>query len=355
MKKHITSMVLVPIVVLVFIGVAIYAIDDKFNLGIAEKVEHKFNELQNKNTQEATMDDGIALEVDIPTKEVTVLEPNTSLTVVSNKDIKIEDSERLKLTYISERDSKKYYVLEVFNIGVGTASIPVTIKDNSTHSKDFVVSITRESYPLPYGLTEIPDWENSSYTVDGNNLLAKVNKDYKLVEDYAPTDLIDLNVQKLLYTNASGIMLRSEAADYLDLMLKEMKKANGKIVVIASGYRSAINQFRQYASWVSQLGQDEADKVSARPGYSEHTLGTSVDFMSQDSGFTFTNNFDQTEAGKWLKDNSYLYGFVQSYPEGKENQTGYNYEAWHYRYIGVDNAKEYKESGLTLKEWISNK
>jgi D-alanyl-D-alanine carboxypeptidase len=158
-----------------------------------------------------------------------------------------------------------------------------------------------------------------------------------------------------LYTNSQGIRLRSEAADNLALMLKDLQKTTGKIAVIASGYRSINDQFKQYVSWVTELGQEEADKVSARPGYSEHSLGTVVDFMSQDSGFTFTNEFDNTIAGKWLLENSYKYGFVQSYPKGKEAITGYNYEAWHYRYIGVENALDLKESNLTLKEWIENK
>jgi D-alanyl-D-alanine carboxypeptidase len=182
-----------------------------------------------------------------------------------------------------------------------------------------------------------------------------VKKGVKLYTTYEPTDLIDLNIEKLLYTNAPGIKLRSEAADALAIMLKNLKSETGKDVVIASGYRSYNVQFRTYVEWVRQLGLEEADTLSARAGYSEHQLGTAVDFMSQDSGFDFTEAFDATVAGQWLVANAHNYGFVLSYPKDMVSETGYAYEPWHYRYIGLDLAAEYKESGMVLNKFLSGK
>lgn len=338
----------IVVIVLITIGID-FGLKRITGFDLFQNIRDRISPSTNSN---AEVKDSTPLEVELNQGPISIYDPSTILTAKSNKEILIDESTKFTLTFAEEFDNQKYYVLSIKNIGIGSANIPVVIKDKSGNSKSFTVIIDRQTYNLPFGLTEIKDWPDTKYTVNGNNLLAKVNKDFKLVNDYIPTDLIDLNADKLLYTNVAGIMLREEAGDSLAVMLSALKEVTGKNVVIASGYRSYIDQYKQYASWVRSMGQEEADKVSARPGYSEHTLGTSVDFMSEDSGFDFTNDFDQTIAGKWLKENSYKYGFVQSYPEGKETQTGYNYEAWHYRYIGIENAQELKDGGLTLREFL---
>ena len=148
-------------------------------------------------------------------------------------------------------------------------------------------------------------------------------------------------------------MLRKDAADSLKVMNGEAVKATGRNLLIASGYRSFNNQYTTYSGWLKQLGQDEADKVSARPGYSEHQLGTSLDFLDNDNGFQFNKDFANTTTGKWLGENSWKYGFIMSYPPEKEGTTGYSAEPWHFRYIGVDNAKSVHDAGLTLIEWLN--
>jgi LAS superfamily LD-carboxypeptidase LdcB len=103
------------------------------------------------------------------------------------------------------------------------------------------------------------------------------------------------------------------------------------------------------------LGEDEARRVSAEPGHSEHQLGTTVDLTSADVGYGLVESFASAPAGEWLLANSHQYGFALSYPAGQEHVTGYAHEPWHYRYIGLDAADEWKASGLTLIEYLHSR
>jgi D-alanyl-D-alanine carboxypeptidase len=92
--------------------------------------------------------------------------------------------------------------------------------------------------------------------------------------------------------------------------------------------------------------------VSARPGHSEHQLGTTADISNADVGYRLTEEFGETPAGRWLAENAWRYGFVLSYPEGAEAVTGYKYEPWHFRWVGEAAAAAVRDSGLTLHEWL---
>ena len=291
------------------------------------------------------------LEVQVKSGEHHTLQPRISLTVTSNQDIEVKNTDKFKLTYVKDIGNTKYYALEILNVGLGEAAVPITFTSKGGEQTKSV-GVVRTSFTLPLGLGDIKDWEGSIYRVDGDNLLVPVNKQHKLVSDYGPEDLVTLFDYKNLLVQTDDMMLRKEAVEALSVMIQRLWEETGKPLTIASAYRSYNNQFTQYTSWVRQLGQEDADKISARPGFSEHQLGTVVDFMSADSGYDFVNEFDQTIAGQWLLNNSYKYGYAQSYPEGKQDITGYSHEAWHYRYIGIEGAKAWKESGLTLKEFL---
>jgi D-alanyl-D-alanine carboxypeptidase len=127
----------------------------------------------------------------------------------------------------------------------------------------------------------------------------------------------------------------------------------GYDIRVVSGYRSYADQQFTYDYWVGQLGQAEADRVSARPGYSEHQLGMTADLGSADFGWDLTDTFGATPDGQWLAVHAAEYGFVLSYPQGKEATTGYAYEPWHFRYIGTQFAAEYEASGLTLNQYLA--
>lgn len=306
------------------------------------------------NQQPISANISIPLSVEIETKAIVTNISKPAIKVKANQEITVESESSAKLYFSHFENANTYlYALEFSNVGIGISTKHYTIRTKDNQEEKHTLEITKEQYSLPFGLSEIEDWSGFSYYANGDMLNAKVSKKHKLVTDYFPKDLVDLNKEYLLYTNVPGILLRKEAADSLKVMLTDLKKATGKDIVIASGFRSFADQFKQYVYWVRELGQVEADKISARPGYSEHQLGTAIDFMSEDSGFDFTNELEKTVAGTWLRENSYKYGFVQSYPEGKSEITGYNHEAWHYRYIGISNAKNVKESNLTLIEWLN--
>lgn len=125
-------------------------------------------------------------------------------------------------------------------------------------------------------------------------------------------------------------------------------KSLGLNLWIASGYRSYWTQNTLYNNYVAADGKEEADTYSARPGYSEHQTGLAFDLNSVESSFA------NTDEGKWVKDNCYRYGLIIRYPKGKENITGYMYEPWHLRYVGVELATKLYNNGdwITLEEYF---
>lgn len=152
------------------------------------------------------------------------------------------------------------------------------------------------------------------------------NKTYALPADYAP-----------------GVNSEAETAFY------EMQAAAyelGLNLYISSGYRSYDYQAGLYQRYVERSGKAEADRYSARPGHSEHQTGLAFDLN------TISNEFKDTDEGKWVAENCHKYGFIVRYPEDKESVTGYMYEPWHIRYLGVDTATSVYESGLCLEEYL---
>ncbi|MEG0239984.1 MAG: D-alanyl-D-alanine carboxypeptidase family protein [Anaerorhabdus sp.] len=179
-----------------------------------------------------------------------------------------------------------------------------------------------------------------------DSLYVIANKTHPLSEDFEPTDLV---VPDVLATR-DGLELRQEAATALETMF-EAAKADDITLRFGSGYRSYSTQQRLFNNYVAKDGEEAANRYSARPGESEHQTGWAVDISDGSMNNWLKNSFKNTPEGQWLAENSYLYGFVLRYPEGKEDITGYIYEPWHFRYIGIDEALKIKESGLTLEEF----
>lgn len=122
--------------------------------------------------------------------------------------------------------------------------------------------------------------------------------------------------------------------------------ADGISLWILSSFRSYEDQDVIYNRYVAQDGRDAADTYSSRPGHSDHQTGYTFDLNSLEQDFQYD------PAGKWLDKNCYKYGFIIRYPKGKESSTGYMYEPWHVRYIGVDLATKVTQSGLSLEEYF---
>lgn len=128
--------------------------------------------------------------------------------------------------------------------------------------------------------------------------------------------------------------------------LKQAAYLDGIEINFMSGFRSYEEQIEVYKGWNEVYSDGQADRVSARPGHSEHQLGLAIDVNSIE--FTFAD----TKEGKWLAENCYKYGFIIRYKEGTEHITGYMYEPWHIRYLGKELAEEVHFSGLTLEEYL---
>jgi D-alanyl-D-alanine carboxypeptidase len=158
-----------------------------------------------------------------------------------------------------------------------------------------------------------------------------VDKNNALCADYEPEDLVEL-VNLSFRVNRSDMMLRKPALESLEEMA-QAARAQGITLLVSSAYRSYSHQQQVYLRNVRQLGQAAADRVSARPGHSQHQLGLVVDFGS------ITNDFAQTPQGIWVAANASRFGWSLSYPENYEEITGYSWESWHYRYVGKELAQ----------------
>ena len=178
---------------------------------------------------------------------------------------------------------------------------------------------------------------------DSNLML--VNKYNYLTKDYVPTDLVDV---KNYYAYGEN-KIKKEVYDSFLKMWNDAKAENLNLI-ITSAYRGYDYQEKLWNSYASNSGEEWADSVAARAGFSEHQTGLTLDIVTYG---TKMNNFEETNEFKWLSKNAYKYGFILRYPKGKEKITGYSYESWHYRYVGVDAAKKIYNEKITFDEYYA--
>jgi D-alanyl-D-alanine carboxypeptidase len=176
-----------------------------------------------------------------------------------------------------------------------------------------------------------------------------VDRSHRLPRDYAPEDLVSLLNYGVPTLGGGEMLLRREAAGHLKSLVADAA-ADGEELVVASAYRSYADQRVSYRRLRSIYGS-EADLMSARPGHSQHQLGTAVDFTNAAAGHEVWQAFGHTSAFLWLQEHALEYGFVLAYPRDGEGR-GYQWEPWHYRYVGAKNAERLEESGLPLQEFL---
>ncbi|MEB4615092.1 M15 family metallopeptidase [Leucobacter sp. M11] len=165
--------------------------------------------------------------------------------------------------------------------------------------------------------------------------------------DYTPGDLRMPND----VPNNNGQPLREAAATATE-QLAAAAAAEGLQVRVLSAFRDYAYQVSLYDGYIARDGQAAADTYSARPGHSEHQTGLVVDF-DDGGGCALQECFESTPAGAWLAEHGHEYGFVLRYPREKEHVTGFMYEPWHFRYVGVELATQLRESGIaTLEEFF---
>lgn len=181
-------------------------------------------------------------------------------------------------------------------------------------------------------------------------LLTLVDRSHPLPQGYAPTDMVPLETHGVR-TLRGNTLLRLEAAEDLALLM-EAAHAVGEDLIVASAYRSYDDQEAIHTELTDFHGEEAASRISAPPGHSEHQLGLTVDFTNHQAQYRVWSTFEGTSAYGWLVEHAADYGFVQSYEKGEGQETGYQAESWHYRYVGVENARHLKSTGLSLQAFL---
>lgn len=252
-------------------------------------------------------------------------------------EIKLNGSEEITINYGSKYHEEGFSAKDNYD---GNLTKNVVVKDDintkkaGTYKISYKVSDSSGNIGKAYRIVNVIDEKKVTKTpkvevkdgityIDG---ILIVNKEYSLPKTYDPgVNKEAMNKLKEMQTDASSLGL--------DLKL-------------VSGYRSYITQDELHKNYVKKDGEEQASTYSALPGHSEHQTGLAFDLGMANS------SFEGTDEAKWLEENAHLYGFIVRYPKGKTNITGYVYEPWHVRYLGINNAKKVKESGLTLEEYL---
>ena len=180
--------------------------------------------------------------------------------------------------------------------------------------------------------------EEKTFRQDDKSLFFLIDKKHTVSSSYAPKDLVSLKKNSLFDLNKAGMKIRPEAYSALNEMAQAALN-DGIRLLVSSAYRSYSYQENLFNYWVSVDGLEEAERESARPGTSQHQLGTAVDFGS------ISDDFDKTQMGQWIYKNAADYGWSLSFPKGYEDVTGYRWECWHFRYIG-------KNACLFQQKWF---
>jgi D-alanyl-D-alanine carboxypeptidase len=192
------------------------------------------------------------------------------------------------------------------------------------------------------------------YSLDeADSLWVVVNKQRQISPlKYKPENLAFPNFPRPKIQNPYGLQLRAEAAVATQELAVAMKEAGKGTLILNSGLRTYKTQKALYDRTIETRGIAVAERLSARPGHSEHQLGLAADFSARGQGCVILVCFGNTEAGRWLEENAHEYGFILRYPKGYKPITGFQYEPWHFRYVGIELANEMKTKGIrTLEEF----
>ncbi len=237
------------------------------------------------------------------------------------KDVKVQDNydKYIKPTLDGSYDLNK----------VGEYNLKYLAKDTSGNeaSLDLKLKVIAKQSPEVSRTSKGYAIENRNGVTYINGILI-ANKTYALPKNYG-----------------NGLTKETEAAFY---KMQSAAKEDGLSLKIVSGFRSYQDQVIVYNKWVNRDGKSVADTYSARAGHSEHQSGLAMDLNWISSKFENSNEY------KWLQANSYKYGFIMRYPKSKQEITGYIYEPWHYRYVGLELSKELYNNGnwITLEEYL---
>ena len=172
-----------------------------------------------------------------------------------------------------------------------------------------------------------------------------VNKFHYLTKDYTPDNIVEV---KNTYAYGSNEIIE-EVYNAFKNMWTAAKKEDLSLI-ITSSYRDYEFQERLWNNYAAANSEEWADSVAARAGFSEHQTGFTLDIVTYNSNM---NDFEETDEFKWLQKNAYKYGFILRYPKDKTDITGYDYESWHYRYVGKEIAEKIHKENITYDEYYA--
>lgn len=191
------------------------------------------------------------------------------------------------------------------------------------------------------------DWYTNTKKSDiSKNELMLTNKFYSLDNTYNSDNMVKVSKQ---YSYGDNQMLTQATFDAFLSMFNDAKKED-LTLIINSSFRSYEDQEEIYNFYKDTRGEIEANKIAAKAGFSEHQTGMSIDIQTFGSS---AKTFEEFDEFKWLQDNAHKYGFILRYPKDKEYLTGYEYESWHYRYVGIEAATYIYENNITFDEYYA--
>ena len=229
----------------------------------------------------------------------------------------------------------------------GTYGLPKIISDQVAKLPESVQNIANQIQPKPVTIFDPP-----KYSIDeADSLWVVINKQRQISPlRYQPASLAFPTFAKPKVQNPFALQLREEAAIAAADLASAMSEAGKGTLILNSGFRTYKNQQGLYNRTRDTRGLAVAEKLSARPGHSEHQLGLAADFSVKGQGCVIMVCFGRTEAGIWLAENAHQFGFVLRYPKGYKPITGFQYEPWHFRYVGLELATEMKTKGIKTLE-----
>jgi D-alanyl-D-alanine carboxypeptidase len=237
-------------------------------------------------------------------------------------------------------------------LAIGAVSVfglPKIISDQVAELPESIQNIANQVQPKPVTIFDPP-----KYSIDeADSIWVVVNKQRQISPlKYQPASLAFPAFAKPKVQNPFGLQMREEAAVATVELAAAMAEAGKGTLILNSGFRTYKNQQGLYNRTRETRGLAVAEKLSARPGHSEHQLGLAADFSVRGQGCVIMVCFGKTEPGIWLAENAHEFGFVLRYPKGYKPITGFQYEPWHFRYVGIELANEMKTKGIkTLEEF----
>lgn len=252
---------------------------------------------------------------------------NGIITYINNYNNKNINIDELTLNLICE----KYFIIDNLDRYLNY------YKNNSNLELEEI--ITRVNSKLDYIF-----YDDSISADISKGMYTLVNKYYYLDQNYVPDNLVTIDG---IYARDSAKLVKVAYDNFIKMA--DSAKQNGLTIKVTTGYRSYNFQSTLYNNYVKMDGVKNADTYSARPGYSEHQLGYSADLTNKNN--VSFDEFEYTDEYKWLQDNAHKFGFIMRYPKNKEYITGYIFESWHYRYVGVDIATYIYENNITYEEY----